>query len=264
MLRFHLLALALLVHLPQLSAAQPASDELICVQPETQTFDKPTCSWSKELSARCTDLSADSIFAQCNVFKLSLNREETRKDDQGASYASAIFKYSETNECSTGSNDGLSILGRCDTFASYVQIFRNTASNKCYAMVNSALLGNQPLEYGVRNNPNKRITKVEIPGVSRRIIFTPSNDGRILNQANGVLIRSQDPKRKVARSGQAVSHLYLLELESPLTTKKENLKPNPAKIRISRGLQQESKDFFDVLLNKRQEDALNNVLASCS
>lgn len=259
-----LLALSLLLQLPEPAPAQSASEELICVPPQTQIFDKPVCSWTKELSTRCEAQAPESIFAQCNVFKLVLNKDITRTDDDGNSYQSAIFKFSETNACGTGDNDGLSLTGRCDTFAAYVQVFRNTISNKCYAMVNSALLGDQLMDLGMRNNPNKKVTKVEIPGISRRIIFTPSTDSRILKQSNASLIRSTDKKRPFSPSGQAISPLQLLELESPLTTKPENLKPNPAKIRITRGQQQESKDFLDIRLNRNQENSLNSILKDCN
>jgi hypothetical protein len=258
------LALSLLLQIPEPAPAQSTNEELICVPPQTQIFDKPVCSWTKELSARCASQAPESIFSQCNVFKLVLNKEITRTDDAGNQYQSAIFKFSETNACGTGNNDGLSITGRCDTFAAYAQIFRNTRSNKCYAMVNSALLGDQLLELGIRNNPNKQVTKVEIPGVSRRIIFTPSSDSGILKQSNANLIRSSDKKRSFSPSGQAISPLQLLDLESPLTTKAENLKPNPAKIRITRGQQQESKDFFDIPLNRDQEKSLNSILKDCN
>lgn len=260
-LQFALLAL---LQTPTVATAQTSSENLVCVPPANQMSGKPVCQWTKDLSTRCSAQEPDSIFSQCNVFNLSLNKEGARKDDNGNNYISAIFKFSETNECSTGKTGGLfAVVNKCDTFAAYAQIFRNTSTQKCYAMVNSALLGTQLMEHGIRNNPNKQITKIEIPGVSRRIIFTPSSDSRILKQSNASLIRTKDKKRPFTASGQAISALYLLELESPLTTKKENLRSNPGKIRISRGLQQESKDFFDIPLNGRQGKALNTILEGC-
>jgi hypothetical protein len=262
--RLSLLTVAGLVPTPHLAEAKPAGNDLVCVPPANQTSSQAVCQWTKELSTQCSAQAPESIFSQCNVFNLNLNRDGTRSDDAGNQYVSATFKFSETNECSTGKTGGLfSLVSKCDTFAAYAQIFRNTSNQKCYAMVNSALLGTQLMEHGIRNNPNKQITKVEIPGVSRRIIFTPSNDSRILKQRNASLIRTKDKKRTFTPSGQAISALYLLELESTLTTKKENLRTNPSKIRISRGLQQESKDFFDITLNRGQGKALNAVLEGC-
>jgi hypothetical protein len=264
MARIYLLLMAIILQSAGPAHAQQNADDLICVPPTTQVFNKPTCSWTKEISPRCNGISKDSIFSQCNVFDLSLDRAQTRYDDNSNTYTSAIFKYSETNTCGTGDNATISLLGRCDTFAAYVQVFRNQSSNKCYALVNSALLGVQPMEFSRRNDPDKHVTKVEIPGVSRRIIFTPSDERQILSQASGVLIRAENNRQSLVRSGQALSHLYLLELESPLTTREANLKPDPAKIRISRGVNREPKDFFDISLNRGQEQALNQVLSSCS
>jgi hypothetical protein len=185
-----------------------------------------------------------------------------KQDESGRSYASATFKYSERNSCSTGDNDALSFLGKCDTFAAYVQVFRDLQTNKCFAFVNSALLGVQREEDTFRNSPNKVVQKLEIPGVSRRITFTPSAGGPLLNQASSILVRSVDPQRSFIRSGPAISALSLLELESPLTIKPENLKANPAKIRLTRGIGTNS-DFLDFPLGRREELALNEVLSAC-
>jgi hypothetical protein len=54
----------------------------------------------------------------------------------------------------------------------------------------------------------------------------------------------------------------VLELESALTVKPENLKPNAAKIRLTRGLGTSS-DFLDFPLGSREETALNAILSSC-
>lgn len=264
MSRLALLTLSALLQAPQLAIAQAANQDLVCVPLENQAYKKPVCSWSKEVNAKCEAQAPGSIFSQCNVFKININQKTISTDDNGSQYLASIFKFSETNSCKTGENDGISLTGRCDTFAVYAQIFRNKSTNKCYAMVNSALIGDQLMELGARNNPNKQVTKVEIPGVSRRIIFTPSTDSVILKQSNASLIKTKDKKRPFTHSGQAISPLQLLELESPLTTKAENLKPNPAKIRISRGQQQESKDFFDILLNRKQENTLNSILGGCA
>jgi hypothetical protein len=225
-------------------------------------FDKPTCFWPKEIVSRCSSLAKDSIFYQCNVYDLSIGKDQTRVDDLGNKYHSAIFKYSERNSCSTGDNDALSILGKCDTFAAYVQIFRNAETGKCYALVNAALLGTQLQEDSLRNSPRKVIQKVEIPGVARRITFTPSSDTIISSQPSAALVATSDKSRAPILSGPSLSTLSLLELENTLTIKPENLKPNPAKIRITRGIGSSS-DFLDVPLGKGNEESLNRIISQC-
>ena len=223
---------------------------------------KPICRFPKTIVDVCERLAPTSVFAQCNIFALAIGNAITRTDDKGRSFMSVIFKYSERNNCSTGDNDALSLLGKCDTFAAYVQILRDLATSKCYALANSALLGVQRREDVPRNDPNKVIQKLEIPGVSRRITFTPSNRGLLLDQDSAVLIRTPDPKRRFLRSGPAISALSVLELESALTVKPENLKSNPAKIRLTRGIGTSS-DFLDFSLGHREETALNAVLSGC-
>jgi hypothetical protein len=239
------------------------ADELTCIAPQYQIFDKPTCFWPKDIVSRCSSLAKDSIYYQCNVFDLSIGRDQTRVDDLGNQYHSAIFKYSERNSCSTGDNDALSILGKCDTFAAYVQVFRNVDTGKCYALVNAALLGTQLQEDSLRNSPRKVIQKVEIPGVARRITFTPSSDSVISSQPSAALVATSDKNRNPILSGPALGTLSLLELENTLTIKPENLKPNPAKIRITRGVGSSS-DFLDVPLGKGNEEALNRIISQCS
>ena len=246
-----------------LSSPVKAEEQLECLAPQYQVFDKPTCFWPKEISSQCKSLGKDSVFAQCNVFDLAIGGDRERVDDQGNRYLSSIFKYAERNECSTGSNDGLSILGQCDTFAAYAQILRDLKSSKCYALVNVALLGTQLQEDSLRNSPYKTVQKLEIPGVSRRIIFTPSADSAILSQSSSSLIRTSNQSRLYTATGPAISGLYFLELESALTTKSDNLKPNPAKIRITRGVGTNS-DFLDIPLGKGNEEALNRILSGCS
>ena len=247
-----------------LSSTSPAlaqsvePDAVPCVRQGSQ----PICSFPKTIVDACAALPASSVFSQCNIFALAIGNSTIRQDEKGRSYASATFKYSERNSCSTGDNDAFSFLGKCDTFASYVQVLRELQTKKCFALVNSALLGVQREEDTFRNNPNKVVQKLEIPGVSRRITFTPSAVGPLLNQASSILVRSADPKRTFIRSGPAISALSLLELESPLTIKLENLKANPAKIRITRGIGTSS-DFLDFPLGRREELALIDVLSAC-
>ena len=240
-----------------------SADELTCITPQYQIFDKPTCFWPKDVTSRCSSLPKDSIYYQCNVFDLSIGRDQNRVDDMGNQYHSAIFKYSERNSCSTGDNDAFSILGKCDTFAAYVQVFRNSNTGKCYAFVNAALLGTQLQEDSLRNSPRKVIQKVEIPGVARRITFTPSSDSVISSQPSASLVATSDKSRNPILSGPSLSTLSLLELENTLTVKPENLKPNPAKIRITRGIGTSS-DFLDVPLGRANEESLNRILSQCS
>lgn len=63
--------------------------------------------------------------------------------------------------------------------------------------------------------------------------------------------------------GQAISALSVMELVSPETmTTPANLKPNPAKIRVTRGKGAKG-DYLDYSLGRNEENALNNILASC-
>lgn len=264
--RFSPAAALVTATLSLVTAAAPASaddaGELTCIAPLQQTFTKPVCLWPKALTSLCSRLRKDSIFYQCNVYDLAIGSIQTRSDDAGNQYQSVIFKYSERNSCSTGDNDGFSILGKCDTFAAYAQILRNQSSGKCYALVNAALLGTQLQADSLRNNPRKLIQKLEIPGVSRRITFTPSTEATITSQPSAILVRTAEPGRRFMVSGPSLSALSLLELESSLTIKPENLRPNPAKIRITRGIGSGS-DFLDIPLSKGNEQALNTILSQC-
>jgi hypothetical protein len=244
-------------------ASLARAEEFICTPPAVQTNSKPTCSFSRDVIAECAGLPASSVFAQCNIFALNVGQLQIRTDDKNQQYQSAIFKYSERNNCFTGDNDAISLLGQCDTFAAYAQILRNTATNQCYAVVNSALLGVQLRENSFRNNPSKWIQKLEIPGVARRITFTPVANAAIMEQPSSVLIRTATTDQRYRRAGPSISGLHWLELESPLTVKPENLKPNPAKMRITRGSGSGS-DFLDIPLGKREESSLNAILSECS
>jgi hypothetical protein len=237
-------------------AGNPA--DVPCLAQGTRT----TCSFPKTVVEACAALPEGSVFAQCNIFTLALGNTISKQDDMGRSYISFMLKYSERNNCITGDNEWFSLLGKCDTFAAYVQVLRELRSNKCYALVNSALLGVQRKEETFRNDPNKLVQKLEIPGVSRRITFTPAASGPLLESGNALLIRSADRKRPYIRSGPAISALSLLELESSLTIKPENLKPNPAKLRVTRGIGTGS-DFLDFSLDKGEEVSLNTVLSGC-
>jgi len=252
--------------------AQAAPDDttFICQQDSISTLDvllenttpKKTCSFSKEVVKECLDLSQNSIYAQCNIFKLAINKPQAKVDDTGQAYESLIFKYSEGNDCS-GGND-MMFLSRCDTFAAYIQFMRNTSSGKCYAIANSALLGTQLMEQTMRNSPNRLIRKIEIPGVSRRIIFVPSSGKDFKSQTNSKFLKTANsPKGTYLKPGNAISALSILELENTLTTKPENLKPNPAKIRMTRG-EGTGSDFLDFSLGRKEENALNAILQGCS
>jgi hypothetical protein len=232
--------------------------DIPCVEQGTGS----TCSFPKTVVETCSRLPASSIFAQCNIFALPIGNVMTRTDDNGRTFESAIFKYSERNNCSTGDNSPLSLLGRCDTFAAYIQVLRDTETKKCYALVNSALLGVQLKDDVHRNNPNKIVQKLEVPGVSRRITFTQMRRSPFHDQPNAVLITTDDPKRSFIRSGPAISALSVLQLENTLTVKPENLKANPAKIRLTRGVGTSS-DFLDFPLGRREESALNSILSNC-
>lgn len=244
---------------PLVATAQAGnSAEVPCIDQGTRT----TCSFPKTIVEACSALPEGSVFAQCNIFALALGNAATKQDDKGRSYASVILKYSERNTCSTGDNEWFSWRGKCDTFSAYVQVLRELKTNKCYALVNSALLGVQRKEDTFRNDPNKPVQKLEIPGVSRRITFTPAARSPLLESGNAVLVRSADRTRPYIRSGPAISALSLLELESSLTVKPENLKPNPAKLRLTRGFGTGS-DFLDFSLDRGEEVALNTVLSGC-
>lgn len=249
---------------PALMTHEPAAgQEVECIDPPYQIHDKPTCLWPKDIISACSELNKQSIFAQCNVFDLAIGKDQERVDDLNGKYLSAIFKYSERNACSTGDNDAFSILGKCDIFAAYAQIFRSLDSGKCYALVNTALLGTQLKEDSKRNDPNKFIQKVEIPGISRRIIFTPSKNSPLLKMGSARLIRTSESATNYLRAGHSVSALHLLELESTLTIKPDNLKPNPAKMRLTRGVGTNT-DILDIPLSKGNEEALNRILKACA
>lgn len=138
---------------------------------------KEFCTYSKEVAEKCLSTENNSIYKQCNVFKLDIRKLKPRYDDNKQEYLSTIFKYTETNGC--GSND--TNAWKCDSFAAYVQILRNVSDNKCYAFVNSALLGIKPTQQNERNDPNKPIKMIAIPGISRRILFTPSKVSILFN-----------------------------------------------------------------------------------
>jgi len=256
-----------LVHLGGASAAPAQNDTIHCIENQKSSLDiildknsPKTCSFSKDVIGQCSSLDPVSIYSQCNIFKLFLNKAGSRFDDSKREYVSVTFKYSESNDCS-GGND-LTFLSRCDIYAAYVQVLRSKSTAKCYAIVNSALLGTQLMDQTERNNPTKTVRKVEIPGVSRRVLFTPSNASDFNNEPNSILLRTANLSRAYVRAGDAVSALFILELENALTTKPDNLKPNPAKIRVTRG-EGTSSDFIDFSLGKNQEKELNTVLSEC-
>jgi len=219
---------------------------------------KEFCAYSKEIAEKCLSTENNSIYNQCNVFRLGLGKARPRYDDNKQEYLSAIFKYTETNNC--GNND--TNAWKCDSFASYVQILRNVSTSKCYAFVNSALLGIKPTQQNERNDPNKPIKMIAIPGVSRRILFTPSKGLSFIQQSNAILLRTSEASRQYLDGGAAISALSLLELESPLTIKADNLKPNPGKIRVVRGDGSDS-DYLDLTLSSNDEDSLLRILSEC-
>lgn len=224
--------------------------------------EKTTCSFSTSVEKQCASIDPKSVFSQCNVFKLSINKLEPKTNGSNETYDTLLIKYSEGNDCK-GGND-LLFLGRCDTFASYIQFLRNQSTGKCYAFVNSALLGTQLIEQSRRNSPNRIVRKVEIPGVSRRIIFVPSSTSEFKKLAGSEYLRlSNSRPGSYSKPGEAISPLFALELENTLTTKTDNLKPNPAKVRLTRG-QGASSDFLDFSLNRKLETALNTILQGCS
>jgi hypothetical protein len=219
---------------------------------------KEYCNYTKEVSGDCLSVAADSIYSQCNIFKLNLGRIQSLYDDNRGEFTSLILKYKETNSC--GNND--SNAWKCDTFAAYVQFIRSESSNKCYAFVNSALLGIKPIEQSERNDPNKAIKLVAIPGVSRRILFTPSKGVDFIQQSNAILLRTSDIGHRYIISGPAISSINVLELESSLTTKSDNLKTNTAKVRVVRGDGSNS-DFLDLSLSPKDEASLMQILSAC-
>ena len=222
-----------------------------------------SCKFSKEIIAECESVNSNSIYAQCNIFDLKINSLETRVDDNNLDYTSVLFKYSESNSCLDGGND-FTFLSKCDTFASYLQFIRNNKTNQCHAFVNSALLGVQPIAQSKRNSPNRKISKVEIPGYEGRIIFIPSDGSSFEGQVNFKFLKTSDSSKTFIRPGQAISALSVMKLVSPETmTTPANLKPNPAKIRVTRGRGGRG-DYLDYSLGRSQEDALNAVLASCA
>ena len=222
-----------------------------------------SCKFSKEILAECESINPNSIYAQCNIFNLKINSLETRVDDNNLDYTSVLFKYSESNSCLDGSND-FTFLSKCDTFASYLQFIRNNKTNRCHAFVNSALLGVQPIAQSKRNSPNRKISKVEIPGYEGRIIFIPSDGSSFDGQVNFKFLKTSNSSKTFIRPGQAISALSVMKLVSPETmTTPANLKPNPAKIRVTRGRGGRG-DYLDYSLGRSQEDALNAVLASCA
>lgn len=220
---------------------------------------KEFCTYSREVAEKCLSTENNSIYNQCNVFKLDIRKLKPRYDDNKQEYLSVIFKYTETNSC--GNNDASA--WKCDSFASYVQILRNVSNNKCYAFVNSALLGIKPTQQNERNDPNKPIKMIAIPGISRRILFTPSKGLDLLQQSNAILLRTSETSRQYIDGGAAISALSILELESPLTIKADNLKPNPGKIRLVRGDGSDS-DYLDLNLSSKDEDSLSKILSSCT
>lgn len=220
---------------------------------------KDYCEYSKHVSEQCLQVKANSVYSQCNIYKLTLRKPVSRYDDNEQEFNSLIFKFRETNSC--GSNDPNA--WKCDSFAAYVQFIRNLANNKCYAFVNSALLGIRPTQQTERNDPNKPVKAVAIPGVSRRILFTPSNGKDFIMQPNAILLRTSDKGHNYFDGGDSISALSILELESPLTTKSDNLKANPGKIRIVRGEGSDA-DYLDLNLSSNDDEALLKIISSCS
>jgi hypothetical protein len=240
------------------STSAATFEEVSCISQGSRPF----CAFSAAIVDQCAALPSNSIFAQCNIFGLSFGHATTKQDDTGNSYASVLFKYSERNNCLTGTNESFAPFGKCDTFAAYVQILRQLQTGKCYALVNSALLGIQREGEVSRNNPNKVVQKLEVPGAYRRIAFTPVVTDPLLVQASSVLVRSANPHRSYLRSGPSISALSLLRIESRLTTKRENLLPNAAKIRLTRGFGTNS-DFLDFHLSRGEQNALYDLLLKC-
>lgn len=255
--------------LDQPSRAQDDNYDVPCIPfQETEYKDgaiytvEENCKFSKEIFAECKSIDSDSIYSQCNIFDLKINSLQTRIDDNNSDYTTVLLKYSESNSCLDGSNDFV-FLSKCDTFASYIQFIRNNETDKCHAFVNSALLGVQPIAQSKRNSPNRKISKVEIPGNEQRVIFIPSDGSIFLDQSNSMFLKTSDKSKRYMIPGQAISALSVLRLVSPETmTTPANLKPNPAKIRVTRGKGGKG-DFLDYSLGRNEENALNNVLADC-
>ncbi len=244
------------------SILKPTSAATIDDVPCIRQGSRPFCIFAKTIVDQCSTLPSNSVFAQCNIFNLTIGQLTTKLDDMGNSYISVLFKYSEQNNCLTGTNTSFTLLGKCDTFVAYIQIIRHLESGKCYALVNSALLGMQREEEVFRNNPNRVVRKIEIPGIYRRITFTPTISNPLLGIASSLLVQSSNFKRSYLRSGPSISALSLLELENNLTIKRANLNPNAAKIRLTRGISTNS-DFLDFLLSKREQKMLFHVLWGC-
>lgn len=255
-------SLVILTILAPLKAIGQEVNSIDCIRGTTYSSG-PTCSWTKELDPLCKTFSTDNIFSFCNIFNLRIGQSLNLVDENEKSYSGTILKYSERNSCSTGGNDKFSILGKCDTFAAYAMPFRAESDNKCFMFVNSALLGTTLLDESIRNNPRKQVRKVEIPGVSRRITFVPSKGERFKGQSGFEFLQTSEINRRAQPVGQALSSIAILELENTLTTKEDNLKPNPAKLRITRGAST-SGDYLDIELGKNEEAALNGVLRGCA
>ena len=253
--------LLLAIFLPS-SLCKPTSaaslDDVPCISQGSQRF----CIFPKVIVDQCLALPSNSVFAQCNIFNLAIGQLTTKLDETGNSYLSVLLKYSEQNNCLTGTNSSFTLLGKCDNFAAYVQIFRHLSIGKCYALVNSALLGMQRAEEVIRNNPNRLVQKLEIPGIYRRITFTPAISNPLHGKVSSVLMQTSNFQDSYLRNGPTISALSLLELESNLTVKRENLNPNATKVRLTRGISTNS-DFLDILLSRREQKALFDVLSGC-
>ena len=220
------------------------------------------CKFSKEIIDSCKSISPESIYYQCNIFDLKINSLQERYDDKGNSYTTVLFKYSESNSCLDGSND-MVFLSKCDTFASYLQFMRNNDTDQCHAFASSALLGVQPIAQSYRNSPGRYIRNVKIPGNASPVIFLPSEGSSFLDDPNSRFIKTKNSNKSYTRPGDAVSALTVLKLVQPQTmTTKANLKSNPAKIRLTRGIQG-GLDYLDFSLGRKEEIALNKVLSSC-
>ena len=252
------------------SKGHAASDPYIDVcEPITETVYRnerlvtiqEKCRFSKDVEESCKSVDKDSIFYQCNVFDQKINSLQTRTDDNNVEYTSVLFKYSEGTQCD-GSGSDFMFLSRCDTFASYVQFIRNNETNKCHVFVNSALLGRQMIDQSRRNSPAKIVKRVRIPGIESAIVFERSNGSEFASQPNAKFLLTNNSSTQELKPGPAISPLHVLELSSSLLTKESNLKPNPAKIRIDRGAGV-SGDSSDILLGRKEENALNKVLAEC-
>lgn len=262
--------IAFIAPLSEVPKGKAASDPYIdTCEPITETVYRnerlvtvqEKCRFSKDVEESCKSIDKDSIFYQCNVFDQKINSLQTRADDNRAEYTSVLFKYSEGTQCD-GSGSDFMFLSRCDTFASYVQFVRNNETNKCHVFVNSALLGRQMIDQSRRNSPAKIVQRVRIPGKESAIVFERSNGSEFASQPNSKFLLTKNSSTQALQPGPAISPLHVLELSSSILTKESNLKPNPAKIRIDRGLGV-SGDSSDILLGRKEENALNKVLAEC-